>query len=145
MRWDKELEGKLKEYPRKVASISNLKGRIAFLEEGLYTLKGSFRDTDPVQGGGSPQEDILLSKIMEKGELEKNLADVRHEIAWVDKGLACLTETELKIIQMMYLQEYRVSVEKVCRAVGYEKTQVYKIKGDALRKMTLELYGKLYS
>lgn len=145
MRWDKEVESKLKEYPRKLNAVTNLKHKISYLSDYIYTLKGSFRDTDPVQGGGCKQEDILLDRIVEKEELEKNLEYIEHEISWIQKGFTCLTDIEYKVIQQMYLNESRMSVDNICKSLGYEKSQVYNIRNTAVEKMTLELYGKIYS
>lgn len=145
MRWDKELEYKLREYPRKKAALPNMREKIKYLDKSIYMLKGSFRDTDPVQSGGCYQEDILLDKIVEKEELVKNIEDVEWDIKWVDKALNCLDDLELKVITRMYLDDVKISVKKLCEELHYEKSQLYRIKDKAIYKMTLELYGKLYS
>ena len=50
MRWDKELEYKLRELPLRVKALENLEDRISYLEETKYMVKPV--NTDSVQAFG---------------------------------------------------------------------------------------------
>lgn len=143
MKWDRELEYKLRDYPRRVNAVKNLAERIEYLEESKYLLKGATTDSVPGGGGTVKSEDILVGKIVEIEELKKNLKIAKREVAWIDKGLEVLTPLEKDVIIKFYFDKLKVRV--ICGELGYGKTQFYKIKNDALYKMTIVLYGTIYT
>lgn len=143
MKWEKEMECKLKEYPYKRNALFNLEDRINYLNSTMYGLGASYRDREPVQGGGNKAESQYINRIVEKMELEKNLENIRNDLEWIEKGLECLDPIEKKVIDSFYLTEYKVSKEKLAQEMGYNKQHLYKIKDQAIYKMTLHLYGCL--
>lgn len=145
MKWEKEMESKLKEYPYKRNALFNLEDRIQYLNSTMYGLGASFRDSDPVQGGGNKAESKFINRIVEKTELEKNLENVKSDLKWVEKGLKCLDPVEKKVIESFYLTDFKISKEKLAQEMGYNKQHLYKIKDKAIYKMTLQLYGCLTS
>lgn len=145
MNWKREVQDKLYKYPYKKQAISNLKERILYLDETLKTIKPVVMDKVPLRGGGTKQEDVMLNRIMEKELLTANLKDCKVEVKDIEKSLKILTETELEVIELFYLSMYRTSIEKICDRLGYEKSQVYNIRNDALRKMAIFLYGREFT
>lgn len=143
MRWDKELEFKLKDLPLKIKAMNNLEERIKYLEESKYLLKPVNTDSVPSSGGIIKGEDVLVNKLVEIEELKKNLKSTEKEIAWIKKGLEVLNDTEREVINKLCLDKIRV--KKACEELGYEKSQIYRIKDQAIYKMTIALYGTIYS
>lgn len=144
MKWEKEMESKLKEYPYKKNALTEIKNRINFIRDTIYSLK-PMGNTDPVQGGGSKQEDYLLNRIVEKNELEKTYKDLLYDVRFVDRALKCLNDKEKEVIELYYLNTVRLKIETICDRMGYEKSSVYRIKDDALKKMVIFMYGRIIS
>lgn len=145
MKWEKEMECKLKEYPYKRNALFNLEDRIKYLNSTMYDLESCFKDSEQVQSGGNRAESKFISRIVEKTELEKNLDKVKSDLEWIEKGLECLDPIEKKVIESFYLKEFKISKEKLAQEMGYNKQHLYKIKDKAIYKMTLHLYGCLTS
>ena len=143
LRWDKELEFKLKDLPLKIKAMNNLEERIKYLEESKYLIKPINTDSIPASGGITKQEDVLVNKLVEIEELKKNLEFTEKEVEWMKKGLLVLTDIEKEVINKLCLD--RVKVRKICEELGYEKSQIYRIKDQAIYKMTIALYGTIYS
>lgn len=143
MRWDKELEYKLKDLPLKIKAMDNLEERIKYLEESKYLIKPINTDSVPANGGITKQEDALVNKLVEIEELKRNLHLMQKEIDWLKKGLLVLNDTEKEVINKFCFD--MVKVKKICEELGYEKSQIYRIKDQAIYKMTIALYGTIYS
>ncbi len=143
MRWDKELEFKLKDLPLKIKAMDNLEERIKYLEESKYLIKPINTDSVPASGGITKQEDVLVNKLVEIEELRRNLHLTQKEIDWLKKGLLVLNDTEKDVINKFCFD--KVKVRKICEELGYEKSQIYRIKDQAIYKMTIALYGTIYS
>lgn len=143
MRWDKELEYKLKDLPLKIKAMDNLEERIKYLEESKYLIKPINTDSVPANGGITKQEDTLVNKLVEIEELKRNLHLMQKEIDWLKKGLLVLNDTEKEVINKFCFD--MVKVRKICEELGYEKSQIYRIKDQAIYKMTIALYGTIYS
>lgn len=145
MRWDKEVENKLREYPERVEALESIKERLEYLRECRYSLKPGFSDSEPVQGGGSKQEDIMLSRIMEQAELEKNLHNTLHEIRWLEKGLDGLSSEEREIISQMYFEKGKINIDRFSESLGLSTATIYRERNRIIRKLTLRLYGRIES
>ncbi len=140
MNWEREMIERLKKYEKRIKAIDNLKERIVYLQESMESIKPVMTDKDPIKGGTTKQEDVLINRIMEKDLLLDNLKFCEFEVKEIQKALKTLTETEAEIINMFYINTCRV--QTICEKLGYEKSQVYNIRNIALKKMTLFLYGK---
>lgn len=143
MRWDKELEYKLRELPLRVKALENLEDRISYLEETKYLVKPVNTDSIPACGGITKGEDVLVNKLVEIEELKKNLKSTEKEIAWLKQGLEVLNDTEKDVINKMCFD--KIQIKNICEELGYEKSQIYRIKDQAIYKMAIALYGIIYS
>ena len=142
MDWEKIMEHRLRQYPYKEKAIENIQNRIEFLDSNMYGLKSVMRDTEPVQGGGNKQEDVLLDRIVEKTLLESNIELCKYEIMEIDKALGVLEGEERQVIELFYLQLHRISVEKIIDKLHLSKSHLYRIRDKSLKKLTMYLYGK---
>lgn len=123
--------------------MDNLEERIKYLEESKYLIKPINTDSVPANGGITKQEDTLVNKLVEIEELKRNLHLMQKEIDWLKKGLLVLNDTEKEVINKFCFD--MVKVRKICEELGYEKSQIYRIKDQAIYKMTIALYGTIYS
>jgi DNA-directed RNA polymerase specialized sigma subunit len=140
MNWKSEAIKELKNYSQRKVATDNIKERIKTLEEQYVSLKG-VSIGEPVMGGFSRQEEKMLDNITERENLKFNLLIVEKLNALTEKGLGELTERERLVLEGFYFFECNNHVETLCRKMNVEKSTLYRIKDEALRKFTLSMYG----
>ena len=141
MNWKFEAIEKLKEYTARKNAITSIPEEIKRLEEDAQRIRAASTDATPVQGGGSGREDMLLSNIVHREELQRRLSDARRWVKIVDDGLAVLSEEDRLVLDRFYIHPMRGNVERLCDELAVEKAAVYKRKEKALRRFTVALYG----
>ena len=142
MNWKFEAIEKLKEYTARKNAIASIPEEIKRLEEDAQRIRAVSTDATPVQGGGSAREDMLLSNIVHREELQRRLSDALRWVEIVDGGLAVLTDEDRLVLDRFYIHPMRGNVERLCSELGLEdERSVYKRKDKALRKFTIALYG----
>ena len=142
MNWKFEAIEKLKEYTARKNAITSIPEEIKRLEDDAQRIRAASTDATPVQGGGSGREDMLLSNIVHREELQRRLSDALRWVEIVDGGLAVLSDEDRLVLDRFYIHPMRGNVERLCSELGLEdERSVYKRKDKALRKFTIALYG----
>lgn len=141
MNWKFEAIEKLKQYEAKKQSLTSIPEEIARLESAMQSIRSATADGTPVKGGGSGREDMMLSNIVHREELERSLEQAKMWVALVDAGLEILSEEERMILDRFYIHPARGNVDRLCGELGVEKSQVYARKDSALHHFTISLYG----
>lgn len=141
MNWKFEAIEKLREYEARKQSLTTIPDEIRRLELDYTRIRSATRDGTPVRGGGSTREDMLLSNIVHREELERALEMARMWVALVDAGMDPLTPEERLVLERFYMRPERGNVERLCQELGLEKTAVYDRRDKALRHFVLALYG----
>ena len=142
MNWKFEAIEKLKEYTARKNALESIPEEIKRLEEDAQRIRAASTDATPVQGGGSTREDMLLSNIVLREELQRRLSDALRWVEIVDGGLAVLTDEDRLVLDRFYIHPMRGNVDRLRGELGFEdERSVYKRKDKALRRFTLSLYG----
>ena len=141
MNWKFEAIEKLKEYTARKNAITSIPEEIKRLEEDAQRIRAASTDATPVQGGGSAREDMLLSNIVHREELQQRLSDALRWVEIVDGGLAVLSDEDRLVLDRFYIHPMRGNVDRLCDDLAIEKAAVYKRKEKALRRFTVALYG----
>ena len=142
MNWKFEAIEKLKEYTARKNAITSIPEEIKRLEEDAQRIRAASTDATPVQGGGSTREDMLLSNIVHREELQRRLSDARQWVDIVDGGIAVLSDEDRLVLDRFYIHPMRGNVERLRDELGLEdERSVYKRKDKALRRFTVALYG----
>lgn len=140
MNWKAEATRDLKSYPQRKQAVDNLKERIEILEEQFVSLKG-VSVGEPVRGGLSKQEQKWLDNISERERLGFSLKIAEELIRLTEKGLEVLTGRERKVLEGFYINPQENHVDLLCEELHFEKSSLYRLKDDALRKFTIAMYG----
>ena len=140
MNWKYEAIDKLKQYEAKILSLKNIPEEIKRLELAMENIRSATGDGMPAKGG-SGREDMYLTNIVRREELERSLEQARKWVEFVDSGLSFLTEDELLILDRFYINPAKGNVERLCMELGCEQATVYRKREQALRSFTLSLYG----
>ena len=141
MNWKFEAIEKLKQYEAKKQSLKSIPTEIARLELAMRSIRSATADGTPVSGGGSGREDMMLSNIVHREELERSLEQAQKWVNLVDAGLEILTEEERLVLDRFYINPAKGNVDRLCEELSVEKATVYRRREDALRHFTVSLYG----
>lgn len=140
MNWKREAIQDLKSYPQRKQSLDNIAERIRALDERFRSLKMISIDT-PVMGGGSKQEENWINNIAERESLEMSLEISRKLVKLTERGLDVLDPTERRVIELFYITPCHNHIDRLCDELNFEKSRIYQIKDNALRKFTLAMFG----
>ena len=141
MDWKKAAEQDLRSYEARVQALESIKTRIAAQKINLEGLKGIASDKEPVKGGTSKHDDRMISSIVEIERLKRNYSVTNSLVHFIEKGLAALTEEERDVLDCFYINSQNRSIESLKQKLGYEKSQIYRIKDRALYVFTISCYG----
>lgn len=142
MDWQKVSIERLKEYEARKTALTLLPEQIATLESNYTAIRSAQTDATPIRGnGGNKREDALISNIVMRDELKQNLKIAKREISITEKGLAELTNEQKRILDGFYIRRYNGHVESLCVELHLEKSRIYALKDEALKKFTLACYG----
>lgn len=141
MNWKYEAVEKLRQYEAKRQALRSIPAEIARLESAMKSIRSASADGTPVQGGGSGREDMMLSNIVHREELERALEQARAWVALVDAGLEILSPEERLILDKFYIHPEKGNVDRLCGELKVEQSSVYRRRDKALHHFTLSLYG----
>lgn len=122
-------------------SLGNLERRIKLLDMKLGGIKAISYDKDIVSGGESHQEDEWIRMIEERQALPLELELNKQEVEMLDKELAALPYNEQLVLERFYVSEERHACERLVEELGYERSQIHRIKDDGLKRLARRLYG----
>lgn len=139
--WKISAIEKLKQYEAKRQALEIIPMQIAEIESTMTSIRsGTY--VAPVSGGKSiGKENMLLSCIVQKEELQRNLDRVKLWIEFMEKGLSILDEDERLVLDRFFIHPAKGNVDRLCGELFIEQSQVYKRRDKALRKFTLAIYG----
>lgn len=140
MNWKAEAVRDLKTYSQRKESVENIQERIKVLDEQFKFLKGISAD-EPVMGGMSKQEEKWLDNISERERLSFSLKIAEALVELTEKGLDVLDDRERQILEGFYMQRMDNHVEMLCDRFNIEKSSLYRLKDEALKKFTIAMYG----
>ena len=133
---------KLKDYESKRTAFDNLTEQIKLLEANFTAIKSAATDNISVQGGETnKREEMLIHNIATREELTTNLEIIKNEIEMTEKGLAALSDTERKILELFYINRPKGYIERLCDELYVSKTELYRQKENALKHFTMICYG----
>lgn len=145
MDWKQEAAEKLLQYEARRQSLESIPAEIRRLELDYTALRSTVPDAVPAHGAGSRREDAMLTNIVRREELARQLESARAWVALADGGLAALDEEDRLVLDRFYVHRHKGACERLCEELDREKAQVYRRRDRALKRFTLALYGGLES
>ena len=139
--WKISAIEKLKQYEAKRQALEIIPMQIAEIESTMTSIR-SGANIAPVSGGKSTgKENMLLSCIVQKEELQRNLDRVKLWIEFMEKGFSVLDQDERLVLDRFFIHPAKGNIDRLCGELFIEQSQVYKRRDKALRKFTIALYG----
>ena len=141
MNWQKISVERLREYTAQKDAELSLAEQIETLELAFEAVRSASFDATAVRGGGNKREDALIKNIVMRKELQRNLEIVKREIETTEKGLKALSKEQRRILEKFFITRNYRHVEDLCEELCLEKSRIYTLKDEALRKFTISCYG----
>ncbi len=141
MNWKTAAESDLRLYILRLESQNSINERIAALKEQQNAIKTGNTNKITAQGGQAKAEDRLLNCIVEIERLKYNLSAVSRLIKLTEKGLSMLSDEEKTVLDAFYINASERCVDLLRETLGYEKSQIYRMRERALYKFTISCYG----
>ncbi len=143
MRWQKIVIEELENHQSKINSLDNIKSKIHNLENKKSSLKGANYDITPCTGsGGTHWEDNLINTIIEIDKLKETYKRNKRDVDRIAGALKKLDGQQYEIIEGFYINKKKSYAMEASKKLKYDKSHIYNLKENALRKITLELYGR---
>ena len=139
MNWRKEAENDLRTYLLKKQSVESIEERIRALkmqQTGIQAVR-----VDPTPGGSSQLEDSQANIICEIKRLKLTRAANQKLIEITERGLSVLDDRERLTLEKFYIDRPQDYLGQLMEELHVEKSMVYKIKEEALKKFTAATYG----
>lgn len=141
--WRKVMIEDLRRYEGMQRSLELIPKKIRALEEQAASMKGARMGKEPVQGGTSYYEDRLIDNIVERERLTLNYKAAKILVERIDEALNILSKKERRVLELFYIRNQEGYIRRLCEELRYEERSVYRMKEDALRKITYAMYGLL--
>ena len=140
--WKKIARERLRDYPLQVNALISIPTEIKTLQVAAESIRSATTDSTPVQGGGNKREEMLLSNIVRREELGRNLEQAQMRVENVDRALDLLDAEDQALLKMFYIRPVARKVEAIMDMLGLEdQRSVYKRLDKAMLRFTLAYYG----
>lgn len=140
MDWRKMAIARLREYPERMMSITNLKEQIEALALQQTAIRAARTDGEAVSGSnGSRREDAMIAAIVRLDALRTNLTIAKHEAAVTQRGLNGLTDEDRQLLELFYIKRW--SPDEICEQLHVSRPTMYYRRDRALRQFTLASFG----
>ena len=143
MVWEVEAVEKLSQYGACKTAVEIIPAEIRRLELEYGAIRSSAADRIP--GGKSDRgtrEDKLLSNIVRREELARQLEITKEWCAIVERGLETLNERDKLVLDRFYLHPQKGAAGRLCEELLLmEESSVFRIRRKALRRFTQAVYG----
>lgn len=141
MIWKQEAIEKLRQYEAKRLAVKNIPMEIKRLELDMRSIRSATSDGSPVSGGGSGREDMYLSNIVHREELERALEQAEIWVSLTEAALDLLSKEERLLLDRFYIHPEKCATDRLAGDLHVDAKTVYRRKDEALRKFTISLYG----
>jgi len=142
MDWKIEATDKLKQYEAKRQSLQIIPLEIAQIESTMTGIRSARTDSIAIRNsGGNARENMMLSCIVRKEELQRNIEQTKLWVKAVTAALDMLNDDERKILDRMYIHREKKAADRLAEELFVDLKTIYRWKDDALRKFTIALYG----
>ena len=141
MNWKNEAIDKLEQYEAKKQCLLTIPGQINMLETAVNRMRSMNFESPVVKSSKGRNEDILLSNMVQREELNWSLAQARQWVAQVESGLSVLTKEERMILDRFYIYGEKGAADTLAGDLCVDVKTIYRRKDAALRRFTIALWG----
>lgn len=136
---------------RDLQNLNRWKFAIMQQQEELQTIELEFAavkatnfDKMPSGSGDNAQEEKLITAIAKKDELTANLAYTKKRVEDMERLLEQLSDEERRVIERTVINGEKYAADSLADELGYERTQIWRIKTKALAHLAQLRHGAAY-
>ena len=107
-------------------------------------IKATNYDKMPTGSGENTQEEKLVTAIAKKDALLANLEFNRRRVADLERLLDQLPDDERLVIERTVINGEKYATDALAEELGYERTQIWRIKNKALAHLCQLRHGAAY-
>lgn len=142
MDYIRETIEKLEEHNLLLSAEENLRMEIKALILDKDCMKAQRLSHTPGGGSGSGEpDDKIANNIARRIELNNRLRCTRLRINQIKKAMECLEDKEKTVLEILYVNGSYKNIDYACQRLGYEKSNIYKLRDRSLRKLARALLG----
>lgn len=141
MNWQKAAIEDLKQYPYRKESLENIACRIAALKSKYEAVRITRPEQERIEAGQSTLENTMLDNIVERQRLGHTYKAVSRLVQLTERGLSGLGPQDRMVLERFYVDRAPGHVEGLMDKLGYEQSQIYRMKDAALYRFTVSMYG----
>lgn len=142
MNYKQWLVPKLRRLPALYEAVKNIPDEIRTLELELRSIRSAAAGGVSVSGGEENRvEAKMIANLAELDQLSRNLEIAKRQIDEVEKAMSILSPAERRVLDVFYVQQISRPVETLMEELGYEKSQIYRLKDKALVNLGVALFG----
>lgn len=141
MNWKAEAMEKLQRYDAMRLAAVNIPEEMERLEIDLQSIRSARSDTIRVSGGAGKREDAILSNIIQRQELARNLRQAQIWLQATDRALTTLNSEEKLILHRLYICPEKSAITRLSSELGVDASNIYRRRDRALKRFTLAYYG----
>lgn len=144
MDWKAEAIEKLQGYNGQRQALDRIPLELERLGAAYTGIRSAKVDGMPRSGSSaSGREDAMISNIVHRDELKRQLKEARLWVEIVDNGLSVLDEEDRLTLEYCYIHKVKGSINELCYQLNVDTSAAYRRRDLALRRFTLALYGPL--
>lgn len=125
-------------------SIMQQTEELETIELEFAAIKATNFDKMPSGNGDNIQEEKLITAIAKKDELQANLAFNKKRVEDIERLLNQLPDDERRIIERTVINGEKYAADALAEELGYERTQIWRIKSKALAHLAQLRHGAAY-
>lgn len=132
---------RLRDHNARVVALDTIPEQIEALELQYSSIRSATTDSEPVSGGTNRREDMLVDNILKREMLRSNLEIAEREASITEKALSSLSADERRLLELFYINRTHDYIDRLCDELCVERSRVYTMKDEALRKFCLAICG----
>ena len=121
--------------------LSYLNDKLKLLKMKSTTLHAYNYDKVKVQTCINSTEGSLVDNISDIEETESDISCISFEINMMERILSTLPENEQLVLERFFVNHEKYAVSRLIDELGYEQSQIYKIRTAAIEHLTYRLFG----
>ena len=125
-------------------AVVQLTSELETIEAEYAAIKATNYDKMPTGSGENTQEEKLVTAIALKDQKEAELKLNKMRVADMERLLNQLPDDERRVIDRMVVNQEKYALEALSEELGYERTQLYRIKARALMHLAQLRHGAAY-
>ena len=138
------LENDLMKLNKWKFAILQIQSELETLDAEYAAIKATNYDKMPAGSGDNLQEEKLVTAIAQKDQKEAELKLNQMRVADLERLLGQLTDDERRIIERMVINQEKYAADSLSDELGYERTQLYRLKNRALMHLAQLRHGAAY-